>query len=225
MVRVGVPCIFIRRDYGRLAYNSAMNPTPAALLAQALNALLARQPNARSRLLRHTGKRLVLALPFQPLDLTVDDAGRFALPGPETEADEMAGALATLTLTPNPAALPRWLTGGKLSELFHAEGDGLFAADIAHAVADFDWVLALRPYLGDLAASRVDQALQGFTAWRGQAADNLGRNVAEYAVHEAAVLADPLAVKTFITDVDRLREDVDRLEARLKLLESESVPK
>jgi ubiquinone biosynthesis protein UbiJ len=98
-------------------------------------------------------------------------------------------------------------------------GDGVFAADIAHALAEFDWVLALRPYLGDIAASRIDQFLRGAMNWRGQAIESAGRNLAEYAVYEQAMLAEPYAVREFIEAVDRLREDADRLEARLRLLE------
>lgn len=194
-------------------------PLSASALATALNALLSRQPTARTRLQRHAGKRLTLALPLLPIELAVDSDGRFAVPGPETEADELSGALPTLTLTPDPAALPKWLAGGTLGDLFRAEGDGLLAADIAHAVADFDWVLALRPYLGDMAASRVDRFIQGLAQWRTQAVEAAGRNLAEYAVHEARVLAEPHAAREFIAEVDRLREDTDRLEARLVLLE------
>lgn len=189
---------------------------PANVLASALNALLDRQPMARSRLGRHAGKSLCLTLPLFPLRLTLveDSEGgcRFS-PAP-------ADAVTDLTLTPQPAALPKWLTGGTLGDLFSAEGDGLLAADVAQALAAFDWVLALRPYLGDIAASRVDQFIQGFHAWRVQAVEAAGRNVAEYAVHEQALLAEPHALREFITEVDRLREDADRLEARLQLLEA-----
>lgn len=194
-------------------------PLPESTLATALNALLDRQPVARERLQRHAGKRIILALPLFPLELAVDGEGRFGVPGPETEADELAGAVSILTLTPQPAALPKWLTGGTVGDLFSAEGDGLLAADLAKALADFDWVLALRPWLGDMAASRVDQFIQGFSHWRTQAVDAAGRNLAEYAVHEAGVLAEPHAVREFIAGVDRLREDADRLEARLSVLE------
>lgn len=174
---------------------------------------------SRARLQRHTCKRIILALPLRPLELAIDADGRFTVPGPETEADELSGAVASVTLTPQPAALPKWITGGTVSDLFSAEGDGLLAADVAKALADFDWVLALRPYLGDMAASRVDQFIQGFAHWRTQAVDAAGRNLAEYAVHEASVLAEPHAAREFIAEVDRLREDTDRLEVRLKLLE------
>ena len=189
--------------------------SPAAPLAAALNALLNAQPAARERLLRHVDKRLRLALPLFPVDLQLDESSRFL---PQIEASETAPEL---ILTLQPSALPLFLSGGKLADLFHVEGDGLFASDISSALADFDWVLALRPWLGDIAASRVDQFLRSASAWRQQAHDDAGANLAEYAVYEQAMLAEPHAVRSFISDVDALREDVDRLQARLNLLEAQ----
>lgn len=204
-------------------------PLPESALATALNALLDRQPVVRKWLQRHAGKHIILALPLRPLELGLDGDGRFTVPGPEkereAETDELASAISSITLTPQPALLPKWITGGTVNDLFSAEGDGLLAADLARALADFDWVLALRPYLGDMAASRVDQFIQGFSEWRGKAVEAAGRNLAEYAVHEAGMLAEPHGVRTFIAEVDRLREDTDRLEARLKLLETKRAPK
>lgn len=197
-----------------------MTALPASLLAQAINRVLAHQPAARAHLQPHAGKHLVLNLPLGTLELALDAAGTFYQPGAEAEADALAGSLATLTLTPDLSALPRWLSGGRLSELFQIEGDTAFAADLGQAMAEFDWVLALRPYLGDIAASRVEQALQGLGAWGAQAGAALGRNLTEYAIHEAEVLAEPHAVRAFIAEVDRLREHADRLSARLTLLES-----
>jgi len=191
-----------------------MSPAfPESTLAAALNALLDAQPAALSRLQRHSGKTLRLALPGLPLDLALDESDRFS---PVIEAAEAAP---NLTLTPMPSALPLLLGDGKLADLFRVEGDGLFAADLSGALADFDWVLALRPYLGDIAASRVDQFLRGVMAWREQAHEAAGRNLAEYAVYEQAMLAEPHATRAFIGEVDALREDVDRLEARLRLFE------
>lgn len=186
--------------------------TPDFLLAAALDALLDKQPGAKARLVRHVGKCVRLVLPLRPLSVRIEADGGFVVASPETAPD--------VQLLPDPAALPQWLTGGKLGDLFRVAGDGVLAADLAHALADFDWVLALRPYLGDIAASRVDQFLQGLAGWRVNAVESAGRNLAEYAVYEQALLAEPLAAREFIAEVDRLREDVDRLEARLALLES-----
>jgi ubiquinone biosynthesis protein UbiJ len=189
-------------------------------LAAALNRLLDAQPGALSRLQRHAGKTLRLVLPLLPLDLALDDTSRFR------PASETAAALAepALTLTPAPSALPLWLSGGQLADLFRFEGDDQFAADLSGALADFDWVLALRPYLGDIAASRVEQFLRGFGAWREQAVQAASRNLAEYAVYEQAMLAEPHAARAFISEVDALREAVDRLEARLRMLERSTPP-
>ncbi|MDP2788376.1 MAG: hypothetical protein Q8O79_09940 [Pseudomonadota bacterium] len=202
-----------------------MSPAfPESTLAAALNALLDAQPAALSRLQGHSGKTVRLALPVLALNLVLDAAGRFSplANPPLTDTPEADSGLPTepaLTLIPSPSALPLWLSGGKLGDLFRFEGDGLFAADLSGALADFDWVLALRPYLGDIAASRVEQFLRGFGAWREQAVQAAGRNLAEYAVYEQAWLAEPHAARAFIGEVDVLREDADRLEARLKLLE------
>ena len=185
--------------------------TPAFLIAAALNALLDKQPSAKVRLARHVGKCLRLVLPLLPLSLRIEADGGFVATTAEAAPD--------LQLIPDPGALPGWLSGGKFADLFRVAGDGLLAADLAHALADFDWVLALRPYLGDIAASRIDQFLQSVANWRGQALESAGRNLAEYAVYEQALLAEPCAVREFIATVDRLREDADRLEARLGLLE------
>jgi ubiquinone biosynthesis protein UbiJ len=188
-------------------------PSLAIPLVAALNALLNAQPAALSRLQRHAGKTVRLALPVFPQNLSLDDDGRFF---PQIEPADTEPAL---ILTPMPSALPLLLGDGKLADLFRVEGDGLFASDISGALADFDWVLALRPWLGDIAASRIDQFLRGALAWRQEAHDNTGRNLAEYAVYEQAMLAEPNATRAFVSDVDALREDVDRLEARLRLLE------
>ncbi len=196
-----------------MQYNPAMPASSlAAPLLAALNPLLATQPSARARLAGHAGKAFRLALPGVNLDLALDETGAF------TSAP--AGSEPRLVLTPEASALPRWLTGGKLNELFRAAGDGLLAADLSGALADFDWVLALRPWLGDIAASRVDQFLRGFAPWRDKALESAGRNLAEYAVYEQGMLADPHAVQVFVADVDALREAGDRFEARLKILEA-----
>ena len=186
--------------------------TPDFLLATALNALLGKQPSAQARLVRHAGKCVRLALPLVPLSVRIEPDGGFVAASADAAPD--------LQLVPDPSAVPLWLSGGKLGDLFRVAGDGVLAADLANALADFDWVLALRPYLGDIAASRVDRFIQGLAGWRTQAFESAGRNLAEYAVYEQAMLAEPHAAREFIAEVDRLREDADRLEARLALLES-----
>lgn len=188
------------------------SPSLLTPLLAALNPLLATQPSAQARLAGHAGKAVRLALPGVNLDLTLGETGAFTPAPMETDPD--------LTLTPELAALPLWLANGKMNDLFRIQGDGLLASDLSGALADFDWVLALRPYLGDIAASRVDLFLRGLGPWREKTLESAGRNLAEYAVYEEAMLAEPHATRAFVTEVDALREAADRLEARLKLLET-----
>jgi ubiquinone biosynthesis protein UbiJ len=185
--------------------------SPDFLLALALDTLLDQQPTAKTRLLRHAGKCVRLMLPLLPISLRIEADGGFV--------PASADAAPDVQLLPDLSALPQWLSGGTFGDLFRVAGDGVLAADLAHALADFDWALALRPYLGDIAASRVDQLLQGLTGWRTRAVESAGRNLAEYAVYEQALLAEPYAIREYIAAVDHLREDTDRLEAKLQLLE------
>lgn len=193
-------------------------PAPSLLapLLAALNSLLASQPASRTRLASHAGKVVRLALPGMNLDLALDESGAFSAVPAEVENETAPN----VTLAPELAALPLWLANGKMNELFRVRGDGLLASDLSGALADFDWVLALRPYLGDIAASRVDQFLRGLAPLREKTLESAGRNLAEYAVHEQGMLADPHAVQTFVAEVDTLREAADRLDVRLKLLEA-----
>ena len=96
----------------------------------------------------------------------------------------------------------------------------MLASDIAAAFAGFDWALALRPYLGDIAAARAAQVLSAFGHWRRQAHAALGRSLAEYATFEAGMLVDRQAARRFVAEVDELRDAAARLEARLSLLEA-----
>jgi len=54
--------------------------------------------------------------------------------------------------------------------------------------------------------------------WGEQAAGNTGRSFAEYWTEEQPLLAAAPAVDHFNREVDRLRDDVARLEKRVELL-------
>lgn len=192
-----------------------------ALLATLLNRLLADQPEARARLEHHAGKRLRLTLPLLRVDLSVDVEGRLRAAEP-AEADEGGEGRAPfdceIALPPHVLAqLP--LLGGEALNGARIRGDGVLAGDLSALLRQLDWALVLAPYVGPTLAARADQALRGLDRWRGQAGEAVARSVAEYLVHEAGVLAEGEAVRGFVAEVDELREGVDRLAARLALLE------
>lgn len=187
-------------------------PRPSvAPLFSALRSLLATQPAARAHLARHVGKQARIVLPPLVLAFRVGEGG---LP----EAVETADHACEISLD---AALVARLALGDGDALTQARvnGDGVLANDLALALRGFDWVLALRPWLGDMAAARAAQAIAGFAGWRERAHQAMARSLAEYAVYETDMLADKAAVRHFVAEVDALRDDAARLEARLAWLE------
>ncbi len=194
-----------------MQYNSMMfSATP---LISLINRLLDTQPGARARLATHAGKSACIQLPLGALEFSLGKNGSLAPIQSDTEPH------ARVTLAAD--VLLRLAMGDKEAmRQARVEGDGVLAADISAALGGFDWTLALRPVLGDIAAARVDQAIAGFGVWRAKAQDAIGMAVSEYAVHEAGMLASRPAVERFVSEVDTLRDDVERLEASLALLEA-----
>jgi ubiquinone biosynthesis protein UbiJ len=194
-----------------MQYNPAM--LDDALLLPVLNRLLDTQPALQARLARHVGKQAVLRLPPLEVGFAVLAAGRLGRRDPEAATDT--------EIRVGPDRLLALLAGDREAlKQAQVSGDGVLASDIAAAFDGFDWALALRPWLGDIAAARAGQALAAFGQWRQQAHAALGRSLAEYATFEAGMLADRLAVRRFVAEVDALRDDAARLEARLTLLEA-----
>lgn len=194
-----------------MQYNPAMFDD--ALLLPALNRLLETQPHLRDRLARHAGKQAVIQLPPLQIGFAITEVGSLGHRDGERPIDT------EILVTPDRLLA---LAAGARDALKQAKvsGDGVFANDIAAALDHLDWALALRPFLGDIAAARAAQALSAFGQWRQQAHEALGRSLAEYATFEAGMLVDRQAAARFVAEVDDLRDDTARLEARLKLLEA-----
>lgn len=80
----------------------------------------------------------------------------------------------------------------------------------------------LARWIGDLAAHEVGRAARGFAAWLKRAGTALAMNSAEYLQEESRALPAALEAQSFYTDVERLRDDVERAAARLARLEQRS---
>lgn len=178
-----------------------------------LDRLLETQPGARARLAGHAGKTARIDLPLGGLSFTLGEGGALGSATPDVAPD-------TMIQLPVEVLLRAAMGDRTALKAARVTGDGILAADVSAALDGFDWALALRPVVGDIAAARADQAIAGFGAWREKAHEAIGRSLAEYGVHEANMIASRPAVDRFVTEVDKLRDDVARLEARLALLEA-----
>ncbi len=82
---------------------------------------------------------------------------------------------------------------------------------------DFEEELAL--VVGDVPAHRISHLARGAADWTRRAARTLWQDLGEYASHERGDLVSRPEGETFLHGVDALREDVDRLAARLEQIE------
>ena len=84
---------------------------------------------------------------------------------------------------------------------------------------DVDFEEALAQRIGDVPAHELMRALLGFRAWARDAGSSLLADVSEFVRHESAMT--PLGEETerFSQQVDDLRDDVERLDARIIRLE------
>lgn len=192
--------------------------TPAVIAAgleTALNPVLRLDPDTQARLAALDGK--VIAIEPEGLGLTL-----YLLPGARgvRVLDQYAGA-PTVRIRGAPLALARqWRGGGTTGGDVTIEGDAAVGREFQTALAhlDIDWEEQLSRLLGDAAAHQVGRFWRKFQSWGRQTSDLLGRNTGEYLQRELQVLPPRLAVEQFLSAVDTLREDTDRLAARIERL-------
>jgi len=68
----------------------------------------------------------------------------------------------------------------------------------------------------DLLAHNIGRLVQGFQQWQPQAKQTLEQNIAEYFQQESGMLPFAEEMEPFSKAVDTIRNDVDRLEARIQ---------
>jgi ubiquinone biosynthesis protein UbiJ len=188
-----------------------------ASLENLLNRGLPRSPRARQLCQELAGTslgveargmlRLLVRSSGEVLQVTHDASGR-------ADAELSGGLLSLLQLAgPSPEAV---LQRGAVE----IRGD----ADIARKYRELAQLLKpdleeeLSLAIGDLPAHALGRLARGAFGWSRHAATTAVRNLAEYLAHERADLVPRAEADQFTSGVDRLREDVDRLEARIALL-------
>jgi ubiquinone biosynthesis protein UbiJ len=76
--------------------------------------------------------------------------------------------------------------------------------------------------IGDVAAHRIAEVARGVAQWARDARSTMGGNIREYLQEESRDLPTRYEVDRFTKQVGTLRDDVERIAARLKRLESSS---
>jgi ubiquinone biosynthesis accessory factor UbiJ len=115
---------------------------------------------------------------------------------------------------------------GSAPEAVLQRGDVQIQGDAQLAQKFRELALALRPdleeelslVLGDVPAHQLGRFARAAFGWTRNAATTTARNFAEYLGHERRDLVPRNEAEQFLRGVDTLREDVDRLAARIDIL-------
>ncbi len=90
---------------------------------------------------------------------------------------------------------------------------------------DVDWEALLAQAVGDILAHQVGQLGRDTHSWLESSAEAMRLNTREYLQEEAHWLPTDCEIRHFLDEIDTLRMDTDRLEARIKRLESNFYPR
>ena len=191
----------------------------AAGVEAALAASLKGSSAARADISRLEGKVIRLELIGLPLTLYfLPEGGKVTVAADyHGDADitvrSPAASLMAAALKRDSEAVPR---GMQISG--DAETAQVFSRLLKHA--DLDWEELLAQRVGDVAARQIGNAVRGFLGWSRDAGSRLGQDVADYLHYESRDLPPRHEVQGFLAGVDRLRDDAERLTARLKRAET-----
>jgi ubiquinone biosynthesis protein UbiJ len=197
--------------------------TPALLCATlevALNRTLRLEPEVLEDFARLDGQVLAFTVEGFGWDFFVEctPGGVRVLPAFERRADVHlhGGAIGY-------AQLARQLKTGEttLPPGVRVEGDAELLHRFTRLVAriGFDPAELIAKFTGDGAAQRLVGGLQSLFGWGRQSAQTLTLNTAEYLREETYDLTRRVDAEEWSQSVETLRDDVERLDARLKRLE------
>lgn len=194
-------------------------PRLSAVLARAVeeaaNRLLDLDPDTAGKMTELDGRLAALRLEGPDITLFLEPrAGRLhvtdtAEAEPETTIRGTPGALFASAVSEE---------GRRTAGRIHIQGDAYLGQAMERLVRRLkpDWEEPLARTFGDVAGPRMARALREGAAWGQAAGWSLAEQFTEYLRDERRHLVTRTEMEAFIDEVDRLREAVDRLEARLR---------
>lgn len=192
-------------------------------LESLLNRNIAASSAARALCRRLDAK--VMALHVEGLPLSI----YFKAQGDQMSLDTQHEGTANATLSGTPLSLLRMAGPAPEDALrtgtVHIHGDAEVAQTFSELLkqARPDLEEELSRVIGDVAAHQVGNIARSALGFARRAADTFTQNVSEYLQEEGRDAPSRTETDEFVTGVDKVRDDVDRLEARLALLERKRV--
>lgn len=190
------------------------------LLETVINRYLALDPEALQKMAAFSGRVIKLEITGinRSLYMLPDDDGiSVRLDMEDVEADTV--------LRGTPASLFRMgLASNVTNMLLRGEVEITGDTRLGHQFKnvfnrmDIDWSEPLAQVFGDAIAYQLVQTGKKLFGWAEQSADSVTRSVGEYLQEESRDVVSDTEINMFCRDVDALRDDVDRLEARMNRL-------
>ena len=203
-------------------------PTVLALAAleDLLNKALDLDPATRLQLNQHIGRSILVNVQFPHLSILVFlDEGKVRL----TPAEDHLSHEANATVTASSFDLIKQALNKEqvISQSgLQIEGDVFFLHElqkISHQI-DIDWEFGLSQFVGDISASQIGQGVRSLFDFAKQAANAFLNNSSQFLREDAQILPKKWQVDDYIEEVQELRSDIERLEARIILLQQRSSP-
>lgn len=188
----------------------------AGAVVALLNRLLAREAWARTRLAPYAGKLARFDAPPFSLRLRVRGDGLLEAAGLLSD-----DAAPDVTLGVDLASLPNALLDRRaVMRNVRLSGDAEFAQALSDVLQNLrpEPEEEIAPFVGDAAAVRIVGFLRAAFAQTQDGAQRLATTAADYFVAENPLLATGDEVARFVQDVNRLRDDVERLAKRIDAL-------
>ena len=191
-------------------------------LESSLNTYLRLDPESQRILEKMTGK--CLAIELKGLDVTLylltdakgiqvfssyPDAPDATLSGTPMELLGLA-----LEQQPGPAMFAEGvkISGDtELGQLFKRLFDSM----------DIDWEEHFSHYTGDIIAHKLGSLLRSGVDWSQQAGEILRLDIAEYLLQEDHLVPEKAELEGFYTDIDTLRDNTERLQARIQRIKDQ----
>ncbi len=182
----------------------------------ALNAALAQDPETQAKLDQFDQR--CIAIEIKDFNQLI----KASIEHQQIQLSTHSEQTADLTITANALTLVK--LGNQPESLFSSEidihGDVQFAKQLRDLLQgfDFDWEAQLARITGDTLAYPIAHGIRKVSGWVKNSHQSMQQNTAEYLKEEIRILPDKSQIKDYLTDIDKLRADFDRLEARINRL-------
>ena len=200
-----------------------IKPLAGRALEVALNRALALDPDTRTALASLDGQRIALTLESPALAMQIGVSGERLTVGPvdpSTEPDlavrsTLGGVLAQLPFFSN-ARRDNGAPAGRVK----VSGDAELARRLQQLATRFDpdWQQPFVKAFGEVLGVQVAQTLRAALVQARRSARDLAETAAEYVIEESRDVVARAELDAFHDDVDVVRDDVERMAARVARL-------